>query len=342
LKADILASLKDAAGGEETIKYLESVIKTIPSKDNPTSITDFNYHFSEEGKLCNKDTGKPFHWVNQAHYDALGDVIVKDIQKLMVDKYGLKEIFLPLNKENVPKNNIFISADALECETLVLLIQGAGAVRAGQWARALCINENLSLGTIFPYLENCKALGYGVMVFNPNLNEAPIKEPDVLRASFLKNEKVMKPRVDSHKIEGSENYVKHGEYVWRNFVEKSKAKTIGIVAHSRGGDNTVQLLSQFYQDFKKRVAVIAFTDSVHSLSFFDSQKVRKFIREKAKNWVTSDLETGKVVREANEYDCVRVSAGHTQHEYTSGVAINSVFDFLKTQIQNFQTKSNKN
>jgi len=49
LKEDILTSLKDVKGSEETIKYLEAVIKTIPAKDNPTSISDFNYEFSEEG-----------------------------------------------------------------------------------------------------------------------------------------------------------------------------------------------------------------------------------------------------------------------------------------------------
>jgi len=184
-------------------------------------------------------------------------------------------------------------------------------------------------------------LGYGVIVFNPNLNEVPVKEPDVLRATFLKNEKILKPRVETQKIEGSENYIKHGEYIWKNFVEIAKAKTIGIVAHSRGGDNTVHLVSQFHKDFKERVAVIAFTDSVHHLSIFDSPQVRKFIRKNAKNWVTSEFELGKVVRESTEFDCIRVSAGHPKHEYTSGVAINSVFDFLKTQIENFQSSKSK-
>jgi len=240
----------------------------------------------------------------------------------------------------LPKNNIFISENSQTCETLVLLIQGAGAVRAGQWARALCINENLSLGTIFPYLEKCEELGCGVIVFNPNLNEAPIKEPDVLRSSFLKNEKVLKPRVDTIKIEGSENYVKHGEYIWKHFVQTATARTIAIVAHSRGGDNTIQLLTKFYDDFEKRVAGIAFTDSVHHLNLFDPSNVRKFIKKNSKNWVTSDKPLGVKVREP-EFDCIHVSAGHTQHEYTSGCAITDVFPFLQTKIQEFQNQLNK-
>jgi len=156
----------------------------------------------------------------------------------------------------------------LTCDTLVLLIQGAGAVRAGQWARALCINETLSLGTIFPYLERCKQLGYGVIVFNPNLNDVPVNEPEIKVSSFLTTEKVLPPKVPTKKIEGSENYVRHGEYVWQNYVQKAKASTIAIVAHSRGGDNTIKLISKFHNDFVERVACIAYTDSVHSLSFF--------------------------------------------------------------------------
>jgi len=322
---------------EDTIKYLESVVKTIPDFDNPKSIKDFNYEFSEDGKLRNIDTAKPFHWVNQAHYDALGDVIVRDIQNLMVQKYQLKEILLPLDKTNVPQNNIFISENALNCDTLCLLIQGAGAVRAGQWARALCINENLDIGTIFPYLERCAKLGWGVIVFNPNLNEQPVNAPDVLRSTFLTTQKEKPPKVETQKIEGSENYGKHGEYVWKNFVQKSSCTTIAIVAHSRGGDNTVQLVTKFYDEFVQKVACIAFTDSVHSLGFFDPSHVKKFIKQYAKNWVTSDKPLGEKVREPDQ-DCLQVSAGHPKHEYTSGTAITDVFSFLESKVQGHKQK----
>lgn len=60
---------------EDLVAYLQAVIKTIPISDNPKELSDFNYHYVN-GKLVNMDTNTPFHWVNQAHYDALGDVIV--------------------------------------------------------------------------------------------------------------------------------------------------------------------------------------------------------------------------------------------------------------------------
>ena len=49
-------------------------------------------------------------------------------------------------------------------------------MRAGQWARALCINESLKSGAIFEYLKKIYELGWGVIVFNPNLNAAPVEE----------------------------------------------------------------------------------------------------------------------------------------------------------------------
>ncbi len=39
-----------------------------------------------------------------------------------------------------------------EAAVLLILLCGAGAVAAGQWARRLCINESLTTGTVFPYV----------------------------------------------------------------------------------------------------------------------------------------------------------------------------------------------
>lgn len=54
----------------------------------------------------------------------------------------------------------------------MLLIHGAGPVRAGQWTRKLIINENLDTGSQLPYIRRAMKAGYGVIVCNPNLNQA--------------------------------------------------------------------------------------------------------------------------------------------------------------------------
>ena len=89
----------------------------------------------------------------------------------------------------------------------------------------------------------------------------------------------------------------HAQYVWKQFVKNAKAKKIYIVAHSFGGVVTVDLVSLClcmltifmylpcqaatkFDEFKKRVHKIAFTDSVHSLQSQDTpRKVRKWLIE---------------------------------------------------------------
>jgi hypothetical protein len=304
--------------------------------------------------LVNITTGKPFHWVNQIHYDALGDIIVKHIQEMMVKDYGLKEILLPLAKPPTetegespkkpytgPFNNIFVSDDWNTCDKLMLLIQGSGAVRAGQWARALCINENLDLGTILPYLKKCKELGFGVIVFNPNLNYDYETPPLVLRKNMLTMQKVNIKLPEKVKIKHNSNPHKHDLYVWDNFVRLAKAKIIAAVAHSAGGDGACAVVRSREEEVAKRLCGIAFTDSVHGVWRRDEESVKHFIQKRCRNWVRSnqplDTKVGKP-----EYDCLQVSAGHEKHEYTSGVAIASVFDFLLKRMQLFPTEDPAN
>jgi hypothetical protein len=49
-----------------------------------------------------------------------------------------------------------------------MLIQGTGAVRLGQWARSVCINENIDLGSMKPYIEKAIQNKFSVIILNPN------------------------------------------------------------------------------------------------------------------------------------------------------------------------------
>lgn len=135
-----------------SLKEYEAVMKTIPTnpQDPNLNVADFCYKFNEDGVLFHTETLGKFHWVNQVHYDLLGDLIVLYIQNIMKTTFNMKEVFLPLGNNLPPHmcNNIFLTSNALTCSKLMLLIQGSGAVRAGQWARALCINESLKVGSI--------------------------------------------------------------------------------------------------------------------------------------------------------------------------------------------------
>lgn len=56
--------------------------------------------------------------------------------------------------EDEPTGFIYLSPDALSNPSkLLVLIQGSGVVRAGQWARRLIINQGLNSGTQIPFIE---------------------------------------------------------------------------------------------------------------------------------------------------------------------------------------------
>jgi hypothetical protein len=157
------------AGDASCLARFEAMMKTVPATTCPKTLADFNYAYDSEGCLRTLDGGFGFHFVSQQHYDALGDIIVRHLQLTMMREYRLIEHKLPEGADpDGPKNNIFVSADWQTCDVLLLIIQGSGAVRPGQWARALCINDSIHIGSILPYLEEARSRHWGVMVFNPN------------------------------------------------------------------------------------------------------------------------------------------------------------------------------
>ena len=81
-----------------------------------------------------------------------------------------------------PRVPIYLSANATTASKLLLLVQGSGVVRPGQWSRSVIINEGLGLGTMFPYIERAFARGYAVAILNPNLNRADVDGEKVCRS----------------------------------------------------------------------------------------------------------------------------------------------------------------
>lgn len=62
--------------------------------------------------------------------------------------------------EEEPRSFIYMSADAMSNPAkLLVLIQGDGVVRAGQWARRLIINQDLDSGTQIPFITRAKEVG---------------------------------------------------------------------------------------------------------------------------------------------------------------------------------------
>ena len=278
------------------------------------------YKYNEKGELVNKKTGKKCGMLNKQEYDLVGMYVKKYVEKMLIKTFDLDILYVP-NKENnyekrdeeIAQCKILTTKDFKTSPKCLILIQGTGVVRLGQWARSVCINENLNLGTMMPYVEKAIKNNYSVLIMNPNE-----------RRDF-KTEK---------KIEEFRTMEEHSVYVYNNIIKKNdNIKEIYIVAHSMGGECTVEILLNNKEDLmNNKIKKIAFTDSVHGENYLKLGKegVEKF-RKISRNYICSDEPAGTFVRgyktSYGGVDCY--SSGHLKHEYTSGFAIDEVFKYFK-------------
>lgn len=323
----------------------------------PTTLEGFGYHFNRRGQLRHIETKQPYlfdvvpgnHSYNQARYEALGDVVADYVYELMEKDCGLSRVYVPITesddddtvepepsafsdedqdqaqdqkkKRNAiqPKSFFFQTPNAMTCDKLMILIHGAGAVRAGIWARRLIINDSLNSGSMIPFINRAKTEGYGVVVLNGNFNS--VVDPETRKRYYIK---------------GNSSPEDHCLYVWDHFISKAAASAITIVAHSYGGVVTTNLIAS-RKDAIKRVAGIAFTDSVHSLSSRYPIEAREVIEERCINWVASS-NPRDTVEHSYKGDCSCLSSGARKHEETSWAAYESIFPYLAKCVANFLKK----
>ncbi|XP_031566757.1 cotranscriptional regulator FAM172A-like [Actinia tenebrosa] len=289
------------------------------------SIEEYGYEFQEvndQHKLRDIKTGKNFKFdvyrekeLNQQRYEEIGEAITEYVYEHLEKMLKLKRVHIPVLPAdagpNEPKGFFFMSENALKSDKLMILIHGSGVVRAGQWARSLIINNSFEAGTMVPYIERAKEEGFGVLITNGNHNY---------------DEKLHKC------IKGSENPQDHFVYVWNNFIKKAKAKHIVIVAHSFGGVVVLHGLRNI-KEAKERIKAVAFTDSVHSVGHYESSDIKQFFKERTRNWVSSREPLDTPIRSYYKDDtCELVSAGTTEHVWTSHCAKDSVFSFFKEKL----------
>ncbi|XP_034833539.1 FAM172 family protein homolog CG10038 [Maniola hyperantus] len=281
------------------------------------TITELGYAFNSDGQLRKIDkNGQPGneqfqfnisndHQECQAHYEVLGAAITDYIYHLL-EKEELYRLPVPIGSTEEDGTFIFVSKDYDKKDVLMVLIHGSGAVRAGQWARSLIINDNLDSGTQIPYIRQALRRGYGIMVLNCNDNYR-----------------------EDRKIKHSSMAEEHTMYTWDTYITKSKASSIVLVAHSYGGVLTVMLADKQKKQFENRVKAVALTDSVHG---FSGAKISKHLKKVSRNWIssTSPLDTPM---NTPDFDITRVSAGHPKHEMTSCKCIDSVFTFIEEKLK---------
>ncbi|CAA22091.1 FAM172 family protein homolog Y75B8A.31 [Caenorhabditis elegans] len=275
-----------------------------------SSLAKLGYFFDEKGVLKTEKDKKPFKFTTQEDYEELGEAVDLEVYELLETRCGLKRKALKLpgkTDEDEDLSFIFVSKNFKKAANLLVLIHGSGVVRAGQWARRLIINDNLECGTQIPYIERAIENGWGVVVMNTNLNES--KDQD---------------------LKYSRTPVEHAETVWIACIEPSNAKSIYVVAHSRGGYDTASVLKKFGGD--DRISKICLTDS----PWFEFPK--SCAQRARPLFVVNFLAHGALnspsykVREYREGNVAELWAGTQIHEWSSHCAIDAVFHILETEM----------
>ncbi|XP_046863262.1 uncharacterized protein LOC124457003 [Xenia sp. Carnegie-2017] len=288
----------------------------------------------KEGRLLDKD-GNVFnfyisddHSKCQRNYEELGEAITEYVYELLQMEMGLvllkieidKPFFFGKSKKEDTKRFIFVSKDYEKKEKLLILVHGSGVVRAGQWARRLIINDCIDHGTMIPYIKQAIEEDYGVVITNHNQNEVLV---DVEGKKVYKEIQRVSPE-------------KHFTYVWKNIIQKTQASKIFFVAHDYGGHLVVNNFKDYEKDLLERVVAVAFTDSVHSLSY-TKPKIKQWFLKNSRNWVSSSHEIDTSMQYQEDEDHItRVSAGTSKHEETSWKARESIFKYFQDRAALFE------
>ena len=281
---------------------------TDESPDDQQSDKDSEFSFSPSGEFLDSN-GKHFEFAyyssdtkNQKRYEKIGNAVTEHIYKVMESKFDLMRINIPGTESEESLDQDFGTSFVFMSKNFqhrqgkkLILINGSGAVRAGQWARKIIVNDNLHAGSMLPYIEWALQNEFGILVLNTNESGPNLK--------------------------GSETPFEHAETAWNKFLSHVSEKSVFIVAHSFGGIVTQKIASK-YEKFDKVVAKIAFTDSVH-MGPLHCNNIPII------NWITSDAAVNNYLGEKN--GCELRSAGTQEHAWTSHCAINHIFDwFLET------------
>ena len=263
-------------------------------------VGDTGYYFTDEGEFLDKSGNKfeyavhPIQTKNQERYEDVGEAVTDHIYKVMENDFNLERVPIPRESKDEKTSFVFMSEGFIESpRRKLVLINGSGAVKAGQWARSIIINDNLMSGSMLPYIEWANKNEYDILVLNTN--ECDSDYP------------------------GSTNPIEHAQTVWNDILSHVSDSSVFIVAHSFGGV-VVQRLARMNEQFNNVIGKIAFTDSVH-FGGIDTEA-------DCINWVSSREPVNANLDYGSSSSCSVRSAGTTKHPWTSHFAMDSIFEWF--------------
>eukprot|EP01006_Ploeotia_vitrea_P032676 TRINITY_DN64861_c0_g2_i1.p1 TRINITY_DN64861_c0_g2~~TRINITY_DN64861_c0_g2_i1.p1 ORF type:complete len:379 (-),score=36.25 TRINITY_DN64861_c0_g2_i1:1166-2302(-) len=319
---------------DETVLELaqRATVPEKPSNGKKYTLDDFNYKFNKDGKMVNAISNDDFFFINQIHYEALGDAVTDHIMDEVLEKQmGMKRIELR------PECPIFKSKNADDCATLLVIVQGCGQIRPGQWSRKQVMNNGFAAGGHMPYITAAQELGFGVIVLNPNQNKVDTAnrqeyrfKKDFLVQGLRKIDAPNQPNMEL--IKGCETGRDHVLTAWDEVISKTAAQSIVFAAHSAGGDATVNLIRARLAEVKLRCKAFAFLDSLHEVPRGATQEMTEFFKKTSCAWMGNNAPLGTPLGFDHPDCCMSISPGSTDHDAIPNIVRELVFQFFMEKL----------
>ncbi|XP_072514092.1 cotranscriptional regulator ARB2A homolog [Salminus brasiliensis] len=269
--------------------------------------SDFPYFFTEDGRLCHRDTRKPYkfsfkltdvHGTLKEHL-ALCCYITQHLSGILEEQLELIKVYLDkgMQADSCSPGFVYMSPGALSHrETLMVLIPDKGTVKCGVWSWRAVAHEGIERGSQVPYVRWALGESCAVLLMNPN--------------------------------EGGLSPEEHVRLVWESFLSRSAAERITVVAHGYGGLAFVHLLCHQLEEIRQRVWAVAFIDSSHSLWHQPlGASGRDWLKAHSRMWVLSRKPTNRQLGSLKA-GCRVMSAGTQCHETAPAVCMEAVFRFF--------------
>eukprot|EP01122_Echinamoeba_exundans_P003274 TRINITY_DN13399_c0_g1_i1.p1 TRINITY_DN13399_c0_g1~~TRINITY_DN13399_c0_g1_i1.p1 ORF type:complete len:298 (+),score=42.14 TRINITY_DN13399_c0_g1_i1:218-1111(+) len=272
---------------------------------------------SSTGKMRRSTDGSNFQAKDAKEHDAAISALVPYVQQKILELCNLERILLPPSRWlKSPQTEIWATKTWSSAPVLLIILTGIG-LKIGFWGHDLCVEEGMDRGSQLPHIQRAVDVeGWAVMVLNPNQNVTE----------------------DGESILGHEDPESHFITVWKELLSTSEVGKFLLVTHSYGGVCLMKMLEKF-PNATRRLYGIAMNDCGGRLleNHPNYSELCEFLRNRAKNWITSDLPLGSAITTGGAVEMMPsyiplASAGTRRHSATNMNTIDLTFEFLKKKL----------